>query len=165
MTFIHSLQTRRFFERFYFESFHLMTLLKPLGDVALHYSELYDPSSENWIKTANMHHSRNDHQASLLPNGMVLVTGGATGRGFFPVNLTELYDPSNSTWIAGENMDVKRLWHTASVLTNGNVLVTGGIYNDNVDLTNTTELYNSSTAAWTFITNWSSVESSHQTFI
>jgi N-acetylneuraminic acid mutarotase len=107
-----------------------------------------------------MHHSRNTYQASLLPNGKVLVTGGATGGGFFPTNSTELYDPSKDTWIVLEDMFVKRLWHTASVLPNGNVIVTGGVYTDNVHLTNTTELYNSSTAIWTSIANLNSMQGS-----
>ena len=142
-----------------------MTLFKGLGNIPLHYSELYDPSSENWTKTANMHYSRNYHQASLLSNGMVLITGGDSGSGLLPVSFIELYDPSKGTWIEGENMHVKRLYHTASILLNGNVLVTGGIYTNNVHLTNTTELYNSSSVAtWTSIANLNSVQLVPQTF-
>lgn len=129
---------------FYCKCFHLTIFFKPLGNVALHFCELYDPSSGNWSKTANMYHARSNHQASLLPNSMVLVTGGATGYGYFPINFTELYDSSTNSWIAAEQMHVDRLCHTASVLPNGNVLVTGGIYTRSVHLTNTTELYSSS---------------------
>ncbi len=132
--------------------FYFMTLLKGVGDVALPDCELYDPSKGTWTFTHHLHHSRGFHQASLLANGLVLITGGGTDMGLSAVNSIEWYDPSKHNWTLGEHMHGKRWAHTATVLKNGNVLVTGGIYTDEDDqtATNTTELYNSSTTTWLF---------------
>ena len=131
----------------------------------MQYCELYDPVAGNWTNTANMHRSRGLHQASLLPNGIVLISGGGTSVGLSVTNSTEMYDPSKGTWTVGKNMHVKRLFHTATVLTNGNILVTGGIEHNNGKVTNTTELYNSSTTTWTSIADSNNVQSSYETFM
>ena len=40
-------------------------------------AELYDPAAGTWSLTGSLNTMRKDHAATLLPNGMVLVTGGA----------------------------------------------------------------------------------------
>jgi hypothetical protein len=55
-------------------------------------TELYDPATGTWSLTGNLNTTRKDHAATLLPNGMVLVTGGA-GVHADPLASAELYDP------------------------------------------------------------------------
>jgi hypothetical protein len=87
--------------------------------------ELYNPSSGIWSYAASTNAARDLNTATLLTDGKVLVTGGASGR--FPVSSAELYDPSANTWTLSGNMTIGRYAHTASLLTDGTVLVAGGI--------------------------------------
>jgi hypothetical protein len=69
---------------------------------------------------------RNSHTATLLANGMVLVTGGLTTNGY-ATNAAELYNPSNETWTATSSLLAARRLHTATLLFGGQVLVAGGL--------------------------------------
>ncbi|HUW17563.1 MAG TPA: kelch repeat-containing protein, partial [Actinomycetes bacterium] len=104
-------------------------------------AQLYDPSSGSWIATANLVESRSGHTATLLPDGRVLVAGGAIARcdstttgGCIETNApvsgelasAEVYDPGNRSWTAAANMVETRGGHTATLLPDGRVLVAGG---------------------------------------
>ena len=52
-------------------------------------AELYDPSTGIWTITGNMSSERVYHTASVLTNGIVIVTGGLIGSS--PLNSAELY--------------------------------------------------------------------------
>jgi galactose oxidase len=86
-----------------------------------------------WAVGAPMKFRRRQHNATLLPDGTVLVTGGTQGTGFDnldlqqPVHTPELWDPSNGTWkqMAPEHID--RCYHsTAVLLPDGRVFSGGG---------------------------------------
>ncbi|MEO7724070.1 MAG: hypothetical protein ABIU29_05190 [Chthoniobacterales bacterium] len=62
--------------------------------------------------------------ATLLPNGTVLVAGGA--RDTAASRSAVLYDPARGTWAATGNLHAGRIQPTATLLTNGMVLVVGG---------------------------------------
>lgn len=90
-----------------------------------------------WRFTAPMSIARRQVNATLLPDGTVLVTGGTSGAGFnnanTPVFPAELWDPAGNagagTWttLASSNAAFKRLYHSAAVLLpDGRVLSTGG---------------------------------------
>jgi hypothetical protein len=40
-------------------------------------AHLYLPSTNRWQASGALHHARTQHTATLLPNGQVLVAGGA----------------------------------------------------------------------------------------
>jgi hypothetical protein len=68
---------------------------------------------------------RSDAAAVLVPNGKVLISGGA-GDGFHPLSSAELYDPSTARFSPAGNMTTPRSGHTATLLANGKVLIAGG---------------------------------------
>ncbi len=86
-----------------------------------------------WRFTDPMAFRRRQHNATLLADGTVLVTGGTRGPGFnslapgAPVHEAELWDPVTGNWttLAAERMD--RCYHaTAVLLPDGRVLCAGG---------------------------------------
>lgn len=54
-------------------------------------AELYDPASGHWAATASMRTTRYMGKATVLPNGSILVTGGADKA--CCLTETEIYDP------------------------------------------------------------------------
>ena len=75
--------------------------------------------------------ARRQQNATLLPDGKVLVTGGTSGPGFnnpnTPVFAAEMWDPATETWTTMASAQIPRLYHSAAVLLpDGRVLTTGG---------------------------------------
>jgi galactose oxidase len=92
-----------------------------------------DDAAPAWRPAAPMAFRRRQHNATLLPDGTVLVTGGTAGPGFNdvspgkPVHAAELWNPATGTWtsLAAEGAD--RCYHsTVLLLPDGTVLSAGG---------------------------------------
>lgn len=86
-----------------------------------------------WAPAARMAFQRRQHNATLLPDGTVLVTGGTGGPCFndlslgSPVHTAELWDPATDTWTTLGAEDVDRCYHsTAVLLPDATVLSAGG---------------------------------------
>ena len=88
-----------------------------------------------------------NHTATLLANGQVLVAGGYSNDILAPS--AALYDPAGNTWSLTGSMSQFHIHHTATLLMNGKVLVAG---NDIYPAPGSTaELYDPGTKTWSVV--------------
>lgn len=101
-----------------------------------------------WSFTGSMHDARQQHTATLLQDGRVLVAGGENLQGG-SLHSAELYDPSTGEWSLTGSLHDGRLSHTATLLPDGRVRVIGGLDYDwpQRDL-KSAELYDPATGTW-----------------
>jgi uncharacterized protein YjbI with pentapeptide repeats len=95
-----------------------------------------------FCETGNMITARRNHMVIALPNGKILLTGGAgNANGTGSLASAELYDPVAHTFSSTVNtMSTSRVDHTVTLLLNGEVLVTGG-YSDTTNAQPSADLY------------------------
>jgi hypothetical protein len=84
----------------------------------------------SWQSTGSMAFARRHLNATLLPTGEVLVTGGTSGPGYNDaagsVHQAELWNPDTGTWKTLSSNTINRIYHSAAILLpDGRVLVTG----------------------------------------
>src|SRR5262245_40074554 len=85
-------------------------------------SRLFGQSTGVFNRTGDMTTARAGHTATLLPDGRVLIVGGASQG-----PLAEAYDPSTGAFSPADNMITSRDGHPAILLPDGNVIIPGGI--------------------------------------
>lgn len=95
--------------------------------------------SNRLVRITDMTLARAAHQATLLPSGEVLITGGCTGNCNTQLADTEIYNPANQTFTQSPAMQLPRASHIAVALNDGRILIAGGWSNGNV--TATAEIY------------------------
>jgi hypothetical protein len=102
----------------------------PRGQLQLHQScETYDPTNREFRRVGDLLVRRHKHDAVLLADGRVLVSGGSDERDNQGVyDSTELFDPATATFAPGPTMRSGRYKHagTSLLLADGRVLIAGG---------------------------------------
>ena len=126
------------------------------GQGEMRSSELYDPASGLWSSTGDLVHARISHTATLLPNGMVLVSRRA---GYRLSGDRGTIQSQRGTWTSTDNLYFARANHTATLLPTGKVLVAGGYGNEGY--LNTAELYDPATGTWAITGSLSTARFGH----
>jgi hypothetical protein len=94
-------------------------------------AELIDlnQASPSWQSTGSMANRRRHMNATILPDGQVLATGGTRGGGFvnidegLAVKAAEIWNPGTGQWRTLASNQVMRVYHSVSLLLpNGTVL-------------------------------------------
>lgn len=89
---------------------------------------------------------RENHTATLLPNGKVLIAGGVNA--VETESTAELFDPGNGSFASTGPMTSGRQRHTATLLRDGTVLLTGGYLSTGIP-TGSAEIYDPLTGTFT----------------
>lgn len=123
--------------------------------VFLKSAEIFNPTNNSFTLTGSLvddpgppvvSGARKSHTETLLPNGMVLLTGGKSDSG--DLDSAELYDPVAGTFSQTNPMNDGRSLHTATLLNSGEVLIAGG--RKGATPIQTAELFDSATESFTF---------------
>jgi hypothetical protein len=112
-------------------------------------AELYDVKTGTFSTAGSMSDERTFHQATLLPDGRVLVTGGSADGWTYPgipLASADIFDPKSGTFTPTGPVADARFAHTATLLPDGRVLIAGG-YDGKADLA-TAELYDPKTGTF-----------------
>lgn len=109
-------------------------------------AELYDPVSGAFRPTGSMTHLRHKHDAALLPDGRVLINGGADARDDLGTYRdTEFFDAGLGMFVRGPDMHTERYKHdgTSLTLSDGRILIGGGAAQ--------AEIFNAATRTFTLV--------------
>jgi hypothetical protein len=88
-------------------------------------AELFDPRSGRFSSADTMGQGRFGHTATRLPDGRVLIVGGASSVGSV-LDSAEIYDPVSGRFEPTGDLHEARMGHTATLMPDGGVLVIGG---------------------------------------
>jgi len=128
--------------------------------------------ASGFTPTGSMQTTREEHTATLLNDGKVLVVGGMQWAAINPcpygtrcfqlhaLASAEIFDPATGAFKSTGEMSVARVFHTATFLGDGRVLITGG--DDRMTTAfGTAEIFDPSTGVFTLTGNMVMPRSAH----
>lgn len=136
---------------------------------ALRSTEFFDPKTGAWTRGPDMVRPRAVHEHVVLPDGRILVIGGAGWVQVLFLKVPtlwkdcEIYDPKTNRFTAAASMTVPRAGFAVADLGKGRYLVTGGA-SDLLKLgapTNHAEIYDAATGRWTAVAPMGSARGFH----
>ncbi len=90
-------------------------------------AEIFNPFTYSWSLAGQLVLNRFAHRAARLPDGKVMIVGGATlGSSPQAIPLTEVFDPLTRTWSAGPSLPEPRKSASLVQFPNGQMLLAGG---------------------------------------
>jgi serine/threonine protein kinase len=112
-------------------------------------AEIFDPRTSRWTAAPRMHVHRYVHDAVLLRDGRVLVTGGWSSTSLESRSLAgaEVFDPQTRTWATVGGMTVGRAQFRMAVLADGRVLAVGGLGTGRRPLSSV-DLFDPASSSW-----------------
>ena len=102
---------------------------------------------ERWVSAGSLALARDEHTATELKDGTVLITGGWSPPQNTPRAEAEIYDPATGTSREVAPMLLGRVDHRATLLDDGRVLVTGGDHYVSSPLPSA-EIFDPATGTW-----------------
>jgi hypothetical protein len=131
-----------------------------LAILTLSLSQPARAASGTWSTDGYLNSQRQNHTATLLGDGQVLVTGGSW-HGVLFFQSAEIYNPATGKWTFTDSLSITRQNHTATRLTDGRVLVAGGAnYSGAVQAS--CEIYNPADGTWAATGSLSQARSGHR---
>ena len=113
----------------------------------------------NWQTVTPLPAGRDQHTATLLPNGKVLIVGGVLASGVTATAL--IYDPSANTWAPAASLATARSYHTATLLPNGEVMVAGGSPDQGGTVLASAEIYDPTANTWSAAASLATARMAH----
>jgi len=118
------------------------------ADRTLASAEVYDPLTDTFSPAAgSLKTGRDRPTATPLPDGRILVAGGAAAGGASAM-MAEIYDAGTRVFTDAAPLAEGRMAHDAVLLPGGRVLVAGGWAGARKATTPTAEIYDSRTNRW-----------------
>jgi hypothetical protein len=119
-------------------------------DVVSRVAERFDPQTHHSTAVSSMKVPRLEHQASLLPDGRVLVMGGLNSlQEFVSQESAEIFDPATGQFSPTGDLLEPRAFAPSVSLADGRVLIIGGWVAGNLPLLATSEVYDPTTGKFT----------------
>jgi TonB family protein len=108
-------------------------------------AQTFDPITRGIANTGTLLTARQNHTASLLRDGTVLIAGGESNG--HAIATTEFFNPSTGTFSKGPDLRTARHSHQAIGLADGRILICGGIGADGKPLASA-EIYDPRTKSF-----------------
>ncbi len=96
----------------------------------------FDPATGTWTEVAPMSTPRSEPQVAVLPDGRILVAGGASSgdpSGAKALTSTESYDATTDRWVPGGDLLEPRYGGHALSLSDGSIFILGGAKDFNTE--------------------------------
>jgi hypothetical protein len=109
-------------------------------------AELYNQNTGAFTVTGSLNTARDEHSATLLNDGSVLIAGGSGGDN--ELASAEIYNPATAAFSLTGSLKTARYEHTATLLPTGEVLIAGGY--GSAGVLASAELYNPATGTFAY---------------